>query len=379
MDNLRIVQVTPFFGSKSYGGTERYVNYLSKELASRGHHIDVFTTKKSTKVPYQSYYDNMTVHRFFSPMDIFGINPACIMLHQLMKIKDIDVFHVHSYIYFTTIQAAITKLFRRMPLLLHIHGGVGRPPYKTGFVKEFAKMFFDYTLGRFVLSQADIIASVSQYDKELLEDSLHSRPERLMLINNAIDTSLFFEVKPVQSKNKIITYVGDLEPWKGISYYSKVIDSILKQRKDIKFWFIGQGSLLPILKKKYANENRVKLFGSVNHTKIPSLLEKTNFLILPSFWEGSPTVIIEAMAMGIPVIGSDIGDIPRLLNNGNEGTLFEVGNTLLLEKTIIDCVDSYDLCINKALKAKKRIRSEFSFLSVTNQIEKLFYKLANKQ
>ncbi|MCK4973518.1 MAG: glycosyltransferase, partial [Candidatus Heimdallarchaeota archaeon] len=124
MDSLRIVQVTPFFGSKSYGGTERYVNYLSKELASRGHHIDVFTTKKSTKVPYQSYYDNMTVHRFFSPMDIFGINPACIMLHQLMKIKNIDVFHVHSYIYFTTIQAAITKLFRRMPLLLHIHGGV---------------------------------------------------------------------------------------------------------------------------------------------------------------------------------------------------------------------------------------------------------------
>ena len=70
---------------------------------------------------------------------------------------------------------------------------------------RFAKMFFDYTLGRFVLSQADIIASVSQYDKELLEDSLHSRPERLMLVNNAIDTSLFFEVKPVQSKNKIIT------------------------------------------------------------------------------------------------------------------------------------------------------------------------------
>ncbi|MCK5305328.1 MAG: hypothetical protein KAJ72_08755, partial [Candidatus Heimdallarchaeota archaeon] len=71
-------------------------------------------------------------------------------------------------------------------------------------------------------------------------------------------------------------------------------------------------------------------------------------------------------------------DIPRLLNNGNEGTLFEVGNILSLEKTIIDCVDSYDLCIKKALKAKKRIRNEFSFQSVTNQIEKLFYKLANK-
>ncbi|MHA1347227.1 MAG: glycosyltransferase family 4 protein [Candidatus Heimdallarchaeaceae archaeon] len=378
MDSLKIVQVTPFFGSKSYGGTERYVNYLSKELASRGHHIDVFTTKKSTKVPYQSYYDNMTVHRFFSPMDIFGINPACIMLHQLMKIKNIDVFHVHSYIYFTTIQAAITKLFRRIPLLLHIHGGVGRPPYKTGFVKEFAKMFFDYTLGRFVLSQADLIASVSQYDKELLKDSLHAKPERLTLVNNAIDTTLFPEVKPVQNKRITISYVGDLEPWKGISYYSEVITNILKQRTDIVFWFIGQGSLYPILKKKFENEDRVKLFGSVDHIEIPSLLEKTNFLILPSFWEGSPTVIIEAMAMGIPVIGSNVGDIPRLLNNGEDGTLFEVGNTTSLEKTIIDSVDNYDNCVKKALKARKRIRADFSFLSVTNQIEKLFYKLANK-
>ncbi|MBY9000418.1 MAG: glycosyltransferase family 4 protein [Candidatus Heimdallarchaeota archaeon] len=378
MDNLRIVQVTPFFGSKSYGGTERYVNYLSKELASRGHHIDVFTTKKSTKIPYQSYYDNMTVHRFFSPMDVFGINPACIMLHQLMKIKDIDVFHVHSYIYFTTIQAALAKLFRRIPLLLHIHGGVGRPPYKTGFIKEFAKMFFDYTVGRFVLSQADIIASVSQYDKELLKDSLHARPDRLTLVNNAIDTSLFTEVKPVQNKQITITYVGDLEPWKGIFYYSKVIKSILKQRNDIVFWFIGQGSLFSVLKKKFENEDRVKLYGAVNHTAIPSLLEKTNFLILPSFWEGSPTVIIEAMAMGIPVIGSNIGDIPRLLKNGEDGTLFEVGNTVSLEKAINDSVDNYDSCIKKAVEARKRIRADFSFLSVTNQLERLFYKLANK-
>jgi len=182
VESLRIVQVTPFFGSKSYGGTERYVSHLSKELAKRGHHIDVFTTKKSSKIPYQSYYMNMTIHRFFSPWDVFGINPACMMLHKLLKVQDVDVFHVHSFIYFTTIQAAIAKLFRRIPMLLHIHGGVGSPPYRTGFIKEFAKKFYDITLGRFVLSQADIIALVSTYDADLLYNTIHRRKEKIMIV-----------------------------------------------------------------------------------------------------------------------------------------------------------------------------------------------------
>lgn len=376
MEKLKIVQVTPFFESKSYGGTERYVSYLSRELADRGHYIDVFTTKKSTKVPYQSYSNNMTVHRFFSPWDVFGINPACIMLHKLLKVQDVDVFHVHSYIYFTTIQAAITKLFKRIPLLLHIHGGVGRPPYKTSFLKEFAKLFFDFTLGRFVLSQADKIASVSKNDIDLLKQTI-SRTERLTIVNNAIDTKIFPEIKPEVNKQPVITYVGDLESWKGIGYYAEVIQNLLKQKTKFSFWFIGNGSLFSTLKKKFENEKNVKLFGSVNHLEIPKLLAQTNVLMLPSFWEGSPTTVIEAMAMGIPVIASDIGDMPRLLDKGRFGTLFEAGNVESLEQSILKVVSEYDNYVSIAKQARKKIRSNFSFESVTNQIEKIYYQIAN--
>ncbi|MCG3225740.1 MAG: glycosyltransferase family 4 protein [Candidatus Heimdallarchaeota archaeon] len=378
MDSLRIVQVTPFFGSKSYGGTERYVSHLSKELARRGHHIDVFTTKKSTKIPYQTYYENMTVHRFYSPWDVFGINPACIMLHKLLKLKKVDVFHVHSFIYFTTIQAAIAKLFKQKPLLLHIHGGVGSPPYKTGFVKEFAKKFYDYTLGRFVLSQADVIASVSSYDKDLLEQSLHRDQERLMIINNAINPDIFPEIVPSIDKEYKIAYIGDLEPWKGISYYIHAIQKLLKETKNLSFWFIGYGSLFPLLQKKFSKEKRVKLFGAVDHSKIPSLLEKVHALILPSFWEGSPTTIIEAMAMGIPVIASNIGDIPRLLREGKEGMLFEAGNAQSLEDAILNVIDNYSSYVKKAQTARKRIRKEYSFNHVTDQIEQLYYRMIGK-
>ena len=380
MEKLRILQVTPFFGSKSYGGTERYVSHLSEELVKRGHHLEIFTTKNSTKIPYQTYYDNMTVHRFYSPWNVFGINPACFMLHKMLELTDVDVYHVHSYIYFTTIQAAITKLIRQTPMLLHVHGGVGRPPYKTGFLKEFAKLFFDYTLGRFVISQADSIASVSDYDASLLKETVHSNPERITIINNAIDPLLFKEIEPVSSKECIITFVGDLEPWKGIPYYARVVQKILKRTNKAVFWFVGYGSLYDSLKERFENEDRVKIFGAIEHSQVPDILEKSNILIQPSFWEGSPTTIIEAMAMGLPVIGAKIGDIPRLLDNGESGLLFKAGDEKGLEETILNAIDNYDDLIVMAQKARPRIRKEFSFTEVTNKIEKLYLRLiSNKE
>ncbi|TFG10070.1 glycosyltransferase family 1 protein [Candidatus Heimdallarchaeota archaeon] len=379
MESLNIVQVTPFFGSQSYGGTERYVSHLSSELVKRGHNLEIFTTKKSTNIPYQTYYENMIVHRFYSPWNVFGINPACFMLHKMLQLENIDVFHVHSYIYFTTIQAAINKLVRKTPMLLHVHGGVGRPPYKTGFLREFAKLFFDYTFGRFVLSQADTIASVSEYDATLIRETIHSNLSKIEIINNAIDPSLFQEVEPVCSKKCIITFVGDLEPWKGIPYYTRVVQKVLKRSKKAEFWFLGYGSLYDSLKMKFENEKRVKIYGAVEHTEVPNLLSKSNILVQPSFWEGSPTTIIEAMAMGIPVIGSEIGDIPRLLEHGKSGKLFKAGNGEELEQKLIEAIEHYDDFAKAAQEARPRIRTEFSFTKVTDKIEKLYYKMVAKK
>ena len=377
MQSLNIVQVTPFFESQSYGGTERYVSHLSRELVKRGHHLDIFTTKNRTDIPYQSYYENMTIHRFYSPWNVFGINPACFMLHKMLQLKEVDVFHVHSYIYFTTIQAALTKLLRRIPMLLHVHGGVGRPPYKTGFLKEFAKLFFDYTLGRFVISQADAIASVSNYDAGLLKEIVHSNPERITIINNAIDPQLFKEIDPIFSKECIISYVGDLEPWKGIPYYARVVQSLLKLTDKATFWFVGYGSLYDSLKAKFENEKRVKLFGAVEHSQVPDILSQTNILVQPSFWEGSPTTIIEAMSMGIPVIGARIGDIPRLLEDGRSGLLFKAGDEKTLGKLILEAIEDYDTIAKTAKKARTRIREEFSFERITDKIEQLYFELAS--
>ena len=125
----------------------------------------------------------------------------------------------------------------------------------------------------------------------------------------------------------------------------------------------------------FENEENVKIYGAVEHSQVPEILQKSNILIQPSFWEGSPTTIIEAMAMGIPVIGSEIGDIPRLLENGKSGSLFKAGDEESLKKLILQAIDDYDGLVKKAQNARPRIRSEFSFGTVTDKIEQLYFDI----
>jgi glycosyltransferase involved in cell wall biosynthesis len=264
-------------------------------------------------------------------------------------------------------------------MLLHVHGGVGRPPYKTGFLREFAKLFFDYTLGRFVISQADSIASVSEYDAYLIKETVHSNPGKITIVNNAIDPSLFKEIDPIFSKKCIITFVGDLEPWKGIPYYARVVSKVLKRTEKAVFWFIGYGSLYESLKTKFENEERVKIYGAVDHSQVPDILAKSNILIQPSFWEGSPTTIIEAMAMGIPIIGAKIGDIPRLLDNGRSGLLFEAGDEESLEQLILDAINDYDTLVKRAQNIRPKIRSDFSFSKITDKVEQLYFDMLSRK
>lgn len=377
-DKLRIIQVTPYFGNLQYGGTERFVMGLSEQIVKRGHHVDVFTTKNSKKVPYQEYYLNLTVHRFYSPWDVFGVNPACIMIHKLLKNKDIDVIHIHSHIYFTSIQAAFTKLIKGIPILLHIHGGVGRPPYKTSFTRDFTKMFFDYTLGKFVLSQADLIVSVSEKDIHNLSKIHGISKSKLILINNAIDMNKFPKVNPKLGDQFIISYIGDLEAWKGIIFYAKVVKSLLKKYKHTHFWFIGDGLLYNKLVNYFKNETRVKFFGKVHHNVIPKLLAETNVLVQPSYWEGSPTSIIEALSMGIPVVAANVGDIPRLLRFGKAGTLFMTGNEKDLIEKLDLAINSYDDLIKKVKAYRDCIRNSHDLTKIATKILKIYYSLVKR-
>ncbi len=309
------------------GGSEGYVWTLSR-AQSKEHDVHIYTTTRHLERSGTSFHEGVTVHRSYAPITIWNINPLTYMLPALTN-SEADVFHIHSHLYLTSNQAVLAKLMRKRKALLHLHGGVGIPPYMMSWPKLSAKRFYDRTLGKFTIENCDIIASVSHSDLKIVAEDYSITQDRLRYIPNVVDTEKFKPRATEIQEEKTLLYLGDLEPWKGIGSLLKWVLRSSWRNREFKLRFVGQGSylraLLALQKKLSASGNGVSLevLGPRNHDAVPALLNESSGLILPSYWEGMPTVVLEAMASGVPVISTRVGDVPQLLEHGKTGFLID--------------------------------------------------------
>ncbi len=131
---------------------------------------------------------------------------------------------------------------------------------------------------------------------------------------------------PVQVKRngpgKFALFIGRLSPEKGLGTLVNAWENL----PDIPLKIAGSGPLIEAMATKLITEDitHVELLGFVNSRKRTELLAEARFLVVPSNWyEGMPTVVLEAFAAGIPVLASRIGSLAELIEDGKTGRLFE--------------------------------------------------------
>ena len=324
---MRVSHICPSMGEQM-GGCERYAWNLVKKQAKE-YDVHVYTTTQNARHTGTIESNGVTIHRFYSPIVVWNINPISLMLRSLVN-SDTDLFHIHSYLYTPSNQAVLAKIVKKTKALLQLHGGIGLPPYKTSCIKLAAKQFYDVSLGKFTIQHSDIIASVSKSDLDAVASQFSIPKSRLRYVPNAVDTSVFKPEAKQHSLGRTLLDVGDLEPWKGVS-------SLMEWMRAPSRWdggnltmrFVGQGSLLSRLRKmqrefqKDRQDVRIEVLGPKDHSEIPALMRDADALILPSYWEGMPTVVLEAMASGTLVISTRVGDIPRLIEHLDTGLLID--------------------------------------------------------
>ena len=131
---------------------------------------------------------------------------------------------------------------------------------------------------------------------------------------------------PFEKREKIVGFIGRLSQEKGILVFLQALPSFLYQNVDAKVIIIGSGGINEIIKNELQRINipkRIEWIGWVNHKEIPNYLNRMRLLVLPSFSEGSPNVIMEAMACGTPVLATSIGGIPNLITHEESGFLLK--------------------------------------------------------
>jgi glycosyltransferase involved in cell wall biosynthesis len=375
---MRVAHICPFVGEQM-GGSERYVFNLSKRQADQ-FDVHVYTTTKHPGRVGVFKKNGVTLHRFYSPIVVWNINPLALMLRDLVN-DDADVFHIHSYLYTLSNQAIFAKLLKRRRALLQIHGGIGVPPNKTTFVRHWVKRIYDKSLGKATIQNSDMIASVSKTDLAAVSSIYEIPEERLRYVPNVVDTSIFSNAYRDENSEKTIIYVGDLEPWKGI-------DSLMNWIRldnqwdgfEFKVVFIGQGSLMPELqvlqevKRRNGCSIQMEVLGQRNHREMPDIMRKADGLVLPSHWEGMPTVVLEAMASGTPVISTPVGDIPSLISHKETGLLID-GTFSAFQEAISLLLGNRALADRISRNARKLVEAEFTLERASSRLQRLYHTM----
>jgi len=185
----------------------------------------------------------------------------------------------------------------------------------------------------------------------------------------------FGSIKPFEERRKIVGYVGRLENEKGVR---ELVDAfpLVRQKVNVDFLVVGEGSLLGQMRKVVSEKeilSNVTFTGWVSN--VHDYLNKMKLLILPSKTEGFPSVVLEAMACGTPVLATPVGDVPSIVKDGFNGFLLESTSPVYISEKIVELLRKPKLLSQIAENASTWVKENFSLEQVISQWQKIFNEL----
>jgi glycosyltransferase involved in cell wall biosynthesis len=166
------------------------------------------------------------------------------------------------------------------------------------------------------------------YSRRIIHERKLENYEQKIIVGHEhfLNLKLFKIKTQIDKRKNLIGYIGALAEIKGIENFIQAIPEILTEKNNFKFILIGDGPLMDKIKEfRDANhlQENIILTGWINHNDLPRYLNEFKLLILPSYTEGLPNVILEAMACGTPVITTNVGAIPDIIQDEHTGFIMD--------------------------------------------------------
>ncbi len=276
----------------------------------------------------------------------------------------------HSHEYKSNLIGWLLRPLCRFHLVATVHGWVEHSP----------KLFAFYAIDRWVLRRFDRVVAVSNDIFQACLD-MGVRPERLRLIENAIEPADYrrqglasrapgrigapvglLTGRVVPEGRLVIGAVGRLSPEKGFDLLIEAVSRLCAAGLDIELWIAGEGAQEAALRQaidRTGRADRIRLLGFCSDAA--ALFECFDIFCLPSLREGLPNVVLEAMAMEVPVLATRCGGIEAALRDGEDSRLIPPGSVDALEQGLMDLVRDQRARQGMAARALERVGSAFSF------------------
>jgi glycosyltransferase involved in cell wall biosynthesis len=308
-----------------------------------------------------------------------------------------DVSSIRKFVIF--IQAVlkfITKILFVRPDLIHIHFSVNASIYRksvfillskffgakvvlhahTGVLVEYISSlnFLARSFLAFSLKQADAFVALATQDIPKYQQYSKNKP---VFLRNPI------EVGPAQSdlSQRIVVTAGRLSEAKGSIDLLKAIPQIYTATPDAHFIFAGNGDLESLRKMScdLQVDQLITFTGWLGHDQLMEVYKSAGIFVLPSYHEGMPLAILEAMSFGLPVVSTGVNGIPDVVLDGETGILVQPGDVDALTSAIIKLLVEPELRKRMGQKGKQRVETLFSFSAVTQNWIALYDSILGAQ
>jgi len=353
------------------GGAEAQAQKLGRALTAKGASLEFATPKTEAGQAIDEIVDGVPLHRINYPqIKVLG---AIILLIRFAwflfkRRNDFDVIHVHITRLLASVAVAVRPL-TGIPVIAKISGYF---EFKGGVLDPEAVNPANVLLKR-TLRKIDYVQTISVQTREkLLEAGF--RDEQILFIPNGVDTAEAIKITdaPREANDALVFgYCGRLREVKGVHILIDAFEAFLatQPQGSVKLRIAGDGTLFEELTQRVVDSglnDSIEFLGNVDNTL--EFYKSLDVYVQPSFAEGLPNAVIEAMVSKLPILATNIGGNSDLVTHGQEGWLFEAGEAQELVALMQHCVKERDTLAQVGLVGRKRIIDHYDIDAVTDNL-----------
>lgn len=311
--------------------------------------------KEYTNSKYLKEFDIKNIHTVVPGSKVkkilYGLNSMVVMSYYL-AFKKIDLVHIHTAsgksFFRKSIFIKIANKFNKK-IILHIHGGTFEDVYLSADDSTKYKITQN-------LNKCEKIVVLSKAWKNKIEKMTDSE---IVVINNSVNVN---EDNSYNVNSKKILFIGRIEKDKGIFDFIEMARELVQNDDSIKFTICGDGELEQTkqLIEKYNLQDKFELLGWVSKQEVERELKDTMIFILPSYKEAMPMAILESMSCGVPTIATNVGSIPEVIKDMENGRTFVPGDIKNLVNITKEMIENQKLRENYSNKSFKDIKENYS-------------------
>ncbi len=353
------------------GGAERIIADIAEGLDGKKFDVSVWCVTSGGETASELIKNGIKV-------SILGIsthhNPWNVFkLTRLLKNAGPDIVHTHGY--FASVIGRLAARKAHIPgIVTHVHS--------TYWDYEKRHIRTERKLSRFTHK----IICCSKAVENFVRDFENIKDSKTIMIYNGVDEDKFSKHKDSRSiraelgideGSPVVGTVSALTPHKGHIHLIQAASSVLGTFPSTRFLIVGDGFLRARLEDQAKNLN---ISSSVIFTgerkDIPEILSLMDIFVLPSFSrEGLGLAILEAMAVGRPVVATEIGGIPEAVIQGKTGLLVPPGDSEEMAQAIIQILQDPEKAKSMGEKGRARVKERFTKTKMLSEIQNVYQSL----